>query len=317
MTGPRVVLVGDANVDMVIRLPDRAAGRPDLSASVPQLFGGGSVANAAVALARLAVPVSFVGTVGDDGYGRWVRDEMAGAGVDMAALCMDPDSFTPTVIVLIEPNGERLPVIWPNEGGAHTRLCLDDIPPDLITGAAWLHTTGMCLGEAPARDALLHALALAHEAGVPVSFDLNLRLELWGWRPGVRAAVERAITLADVVLGSGPEEIAPLTGVADVGAAARALSQGQRTVIARLGGQGALAVGPSEEVHVPVFAARVIDMVGAGDAFDAGFIAARLAGHDLREAVRWGHAAAAVCVGQHGARLDITPERLRAVLNSG
>lgn len=69
MTVSQVVVLGDANVDMIIRLPDRTSDTPDLTNSVPQLHGGGSAANVAVALARLGVAVTMVGAVGDDGYG--------------------------------------------------------------------------------------------------------------------------------------------------------------------------------------------------------------------------------------------------------
>ncbi len=300
----KVVVLGDANVDMVIRLPDRAPGQVDLTGSEPQLYGGGSAANVAVGLARLGASVTFIGSVGDDGFGRWLADDFAREGVDTRGLITIHDAFTPMVIALIEPAGERMVVVWPPGRGADLRLRPQDVDPVWTAGTAWLHTTGMCLRASPVREAVLHGMALAREIGAAVSLDLNLRVELWGLDGETRETLERAIGLSDVVLGSGPEEIVPVAGVDDVEGAARSLSDGQRVVVARLGSGGALAAGPQpgEACYVPAFPTSVVDTLGAGDAFDASFVAARLAGCDTREALRWGNAAAALKIARPGAR---------------
>lgn len=322
---PQVVILGDANVDMVICLPDRASGVLDLTASEPQVYGGGSAANVAVALARLGVAVSFVGSVGDDGFGRWLREDFAREGVDTRGLIMARDAFTPMAIALIDPGGERWIVVWPPERGADLRLRPEDVDLARITGVAWLHTTGMCLRASPVREAVLHGMALAREVGASVSLDLNLRLELWGLDQETRQTVERAIQLSDVVLGSGLEEMVPLAGLDDVEAAARAMCDGKRVTVARLGADGALAAvptpassaEPAEIVHAPAFPTSVVDTLGAGDAFDAGFIAACLAGGDTREALRWGNAVAALKIERPGARGSPTLVELGAVLGGG
>lgn len=301
------IVLGDANADMVICLPDRAQSHPDMSGSRPQLFGGGSAANAAVALARLGVPTAFVGAVGDDGYGRFVCDAFAAEGIDTRGVIPVPDAFTAMVIAMVEPSGERLIVVWPPDRGADNLLRPEDIDPSQIRAGRWLHTSGMCLRASPVREAVLHAMRIAHEAGVPVSLDLNLRLELWGWADDIRAMTEQAVALADVVFGSAAEEIAPLAGVDAVEDAARILAAGQRTVVARQGGQGALAALPDGNiVRAPAFAVPVVDTIGAGDAFDGGFIAARLAGLPVADALRWGNAAAALTIQHPGARSSPT-----------
>ena len=326
MASKPVVMLGDANVDLVIRLPERGPGKRDISGSVPQLFGGGTVANTSVALARLGVPVAFVGMVGDDGYARYVRDDLAREGIDTRGLILNPDVFTQMVLALVEPDGERMLVVWPPKGGAPVHLRPEDLDPDQITGAAWLHTSGMVLRETPVRDAVLYAMKMAREAGVPVSLDLNLRLELWGWGDDIRATLDRALPLADVVFGSGAEEIVPVAGMepverssvgrSSVEHAARTLADGQRTVVARLGAGGALAATPDEIVVAPAFPAEVVDTVGAGDVFNAGFIAARASGHDLYTALRWGNAVAALHIGQPGARSAPTRAEVARLLGA-
>jgi fructokinase/2-dehydro-3-deoxygluconokinase len=299
---------------MIIHLPDRTSGAPDLAHAVPRLHGGGTAANTAVALARLGVAAALVGAVGDDGYGRWVYDDLVHEGVDVQGLSVVSDGFTPMVMALIEPGGERMVVVWPSEGGAHQLLEADAIDPGWISSAAWLHTTGMCLRAAPSCDAILYAMEQGREAGVPVSLDLNLRKECWGLQDVTQRRFERAIELSDVVFGNAEEEIIPIAGVASVEAAAERICAGRRMVIARLGKQGALVVTPKETLHAPAFQAKVVDTLGAGDAFNGGFIAARLANVDVGEAARWGNAAAAFKIGKSGARSLPMMDELKQIL---
>ena len=104
----QIVVLGDACVDMTIRLPDRQANNLDLSRSTPQLRGGGTAANTAVALARLGMNVTMISTVGDDGYGRQVKKDLQEENIDTGGVHTLYDSFTPMVMALIEPDGERL-----------------------------------------------------------------------------------------------------------------------------------------------------------------------------------------------------------------
>lgn len=310
----RVLVIGDANVDLVVRVPARGPdGRREVAE--PLLAPGGTAANTARALAALGVPVAFAGAVGDDAFGRQAVADLTRFGVDTGPVVVTREDATCQVIAVLEPDGERSLIVWPTDGGALRRLRPGDVPAPLVAGASWLHTSAMCLRDAPSRDALLEAMATARAAGVPVSIDLNLRLELWGMGDGRRAVVERALGLADVVLGSGPEEIAPLAraiGTADLGpaagpagtaaddaadggeSAAAALAGGARTVVARLGPGGALACAPDGSVtRSPGFSVPVTNVVGAGDAFNAGFVAAMVEGRGLAEALRWGNAVAA------------------------
>lgn len=314
MAVPRVLVLGDANVDMVIRLPDRTSGTPDLTHSAPQLYGGGSAANVAVALARLGVGVTMVGAVGDDGYGRWARDDLHREGVDVQGVCLIPDAFTLLVIALIDLDGERLIFVWPSEGAAHQFLEAEAIDPTLIRSVSWLHTTGICLREPPVRDAVLRGMELAREAGLTVSLDLNLRLETWGLSETTRRTFERAIELSDVVFGNAEEEIVPLAGVDSAEGAARALCGGERIIVARRGDRGASVTTPQETFDVPAFPAQVVDTLGAGDAFSGGFIAASLAKVGVREAARWGNAVAAFKIGRPGARGSPSLDDLKQVL---
>lgn len=315
MHQPQVVVLGDACADMVIRLPGRVSqDTADLCHCAPQLHGGGSGANVAVALARLRTGVAMVGAVGDDGYGRWVREDLMHEGVNVEGLTSIPDAFTPMVMAVVEPNGERLIYVWPTEGGAHLQLEADAIDPALITSASWLHTTGMCLRESPAREAVLTVMTLARDTGVKVSLDLNLRLESWGLDTADREIFEKAIVLSDVVFGNAQEEILPVAGGDSVEAASRILCEGKRIIVARQGSEGAWVTTPVEAFNAPAFPTQVVDTLGAGDAFNGGFIAACLAKADTREAARWGNTVASLKIGRAGARGLPSLEELKNAL---
>ncbi|MDQ1323488.1 MAG: aminoimidazole riboside kinase [Chloroflexota bacterium] len=310
MPDPYVVVLGDLNVDLTLALPDRSAPASERLVREPRQTGGGTAGNTAAALARLGVSVEFAGSVGDDGFGRWLVDDLRAAGVGTRGLVVTRDAPTCQVIAMVEPDGERYLVVWPLDGGALTRLAPGDVDRGLVAGAAWLHTTGMCLRASPVASSVLTAMQVARDAGVPVSIDLNLRLELWGLDDAVLAAVTEAVDLADVVLGNGPEELVPLARasgfeVEGAEAAAQALAGSTRTVVGRLGAQGALALSSAGEVMVAQgFAADVRNPVGAGDAFNGGFIAARVAGLPLAEALRWGNAVGALKVARDGGARD-------------
>lgn len=311
-----VVVLGDANVDLTLHVPARGSdGRR--AVREPVLSGGGTAANTAFALARLGVPVAFIGAVGDDAFGRRATADLASAGVDVGRVVV-VDTPTCQVIAMIEPDGERSLVVWPPDGGALRQLRPIDVPSSALAGAAWLHTTGMCLRDEPVRSAVLAAMAAARAAGVPVSIDLNLRVELWGLDAGRREAVAQAIVLADVVLGSGQEELAPLAAAIDgqpaavaaslsaVEAAASRLADGRRIVVARLGADGATAcTADGSVVRVPAYRVPAANVIGAGDAFNAGFIATLVEGAALDEALRRGNALAALKVARPGGPRDL------------
>jgi aminoimidazole riboside kinase len=299
---PQVVVLGDACVDMNIRLPDRGANNIGHTQSPPQLHGGGTAANTAVALSRLGTNVTMITTVGDDGYGRWVKQDLENENIDTCGVHFLRDTFTPMVMAVIKPDGERMVFVWPPEGGAQNAMQKDHISPALLSGKDWLHTTGMCLRASPSRETILHGMQQARSAGLTVSIDLNMRLELWGLSPSDRKTFLQAVELADVVFGNAAEEIQPLSGESSLEAAVSKLAGDKRTIIARLGARGAWIFSPKTNCRLPAYEVPITDTLGAGDAFNSGFIAARLKGHNSQEAGHWGNAAAALKITQAGAR---------------
>ena len=291
-----IVVLGDLNVDLTIALPGVDANGVVHPKTEPVVTSGGTAGNTASSLGALGASVAFVGAVGDDAYGSFLARELHELGVNTQGVILLQE-HTAQVIALIDPNGERLLYVWPSTGGALSNLTVAHLDEGQLRSAAWLHVSGMCLQWEPVRSTMLAAMQIARSAGVPVSLDLNLRIENWGLAGAKLEAVRAAVNLADYVLGGGVEELMPLAAAADIHGALQAISDGRRTVVARLGAAGAEALDASgAHSTAPGITVQVQSLVGAGDAFNGGFIAALTGGRSLHDALRWGNAVAALKV---------------------
>jgi 2-dehydro-3-deoxygluconokinase len=317
-----VVTLGECLVAFVASTPG-----PMAEATTFERFVAGAEANVAVGLARLGHEVSFIGRIGGDGFGDAIRRRLAGEGVLTADLTTD-DAGTTGVMFRERRVLGPAQVIYARRDSAGSRLSRGDVDRaaagGAFTGARWLHLTGItpALSE-DAAAAVDRAIEHAREAGATVSLDLNLRRRLWS--DETAAPVLQALAgRVDIVLGS-PDELAVVTGCApdlDPGTLARyALDLGPSVVVAKLGVDGALAIRSDRRdetiarlaIPLPV----VVDPVGAGDAFCAGFIAARLDGDDLAAALEQGNACGAATAAAPGDQTGLpTRADLDAILRA-
>lgn len=322
-----VVTLGECLVAFVATTPG-----PLAEATTFERFVAGAEANVAVGLARLGHSVAFVGRVGADGFGEVIARRLRGEGVDIADLAIDPDA--PTGLMFRE---RRMigpaQVVYARRDSAGSRLTKAEVERAMARlshdGPRWIHLTGITPALSPvARAATERAIALARAADLTISLDLNLRRRLWP--DDAAAPVLRALAAeADVILGS-PDEFAVLTHLTadhDPAELARAALQlGPSVAMVKLGAAGALAVdrdAPDEAiVRLALPLPVVVDPVGAGDAFCAGFIAARLDGADLAVALEMGNACGAAATSAIGDQTGL-PDRaelaslLRGAANAG
>ena len=286
----RIVVVGDVMVDVVARLSGPLASASDAPAVI-RLHSGGSAANTAAWLAAAGTEPVLIGCIGDDERGRHARDELRMAGVD-ARLAVDPELPTGTCIVLVSPGGERTMV---PDAGANDALDDADLPDDLLEPGGHLQVAGYALLREGSRRAARAAIARASSAGMTVSVDPSssalLSAQFLDWAEG-----------AGLLLPNAPEARA-LTGEADPERAARALAERFGEVVVTLGAEGALWTDGAEVLRAaagPVEAVK--DSTGAGDAFAAGLLSARMAGASTEEALIAGCELAARAVTTVGAR---------------
>jgi sugar/nucleoside kinase (ribokinase family) len=293
--GDHLVVIGELMVDVVVRPSGPPARASDTPARI-SFAGGGSGANVAAWAAWLGAPVALVCRVGADERGLTAVEALRAAGVDVRAI-VDGERPTGTCVALVEPGGERTMLPDPGANDAPAEF------PDDLT-ARHLHVSGYSLLRPAARPGALAAIERARAAGMTVSIDPAS----WALiRPGL-------IPPADLLLPN-EEEAAVLSGHDDPAVAAHELVGGDAAahehvrgggaapeVIVKLGEAGALWTDGNKVVRAPAEPVEVVDTIGAGDAFAAGFLVARLRGAGPREALAAGCATAARAVSRAGAR---------------
>jgi 2-dehydro-3-deoxygluconokinase len=236
-------------------------------------FGvGGAESNVAVGVARLGGEATWLGRVGPDATGALIEQRLTTAGVHTMALVGPP--FT-GLMVRYRRSGEFTHVDYHRAGSAGSRLTPADIPAAHLTGAGIVHVTGItpALSES-ARSAVFQSVETARAAGVPVSVDVNYRSKLWSTydaAPVLRDLVSRA----DIVFAS-PEEAELFVDPGDPVAGLAKL--GPSEVIVKDGARGCQALIGGASFSLPALPVTVVDPIGAGDAFVAGYLADRLAG---------------------------------------
>ena len=234
-------------------------------------------------------------------------------GVDTSLLRMDADKPTQLVLLVLNEQNDRTAFACPAHLGSQHAILPTQIPDDITERISWLHVNGMLLREDPAASTQLALMQRCRTAGVPVSFDINVRVEALQ-NPAFFRNVQLAMERADYILGSAIDEIPMLANERDAELSARKLAENGAAVIARSGAQGADLYRGDSRLHSPAFPVTVADTVGAGDTFDGAFIAAILSGKSDADALLEANAAAAICVSRPSGRGSPTREALDAFL---
>ncbi len=247
---------------------------------------GGAESNLAIGLSRLGHRAAWIGVVGADPFGELILATLRGEGVDVAGARRDPGA--PTGVLFKERHaGGDSGIHYYRAGSAGSRLCPEDVPD--LGRCRVLHLTGItpALSES-CHAAVRAAIGQARQAGALISLDPNYRARLWP-PERARAALLPLLPACDaLLLGQGEAEL--LFGVREAEAVAReARAHGARHIALRCGADGAWAFpaeGPG--TWVPAHPVTPVEPTGAGDAFDAGFLAGLLEGRADADCVRMG-----------------------------
>jgi sugar/nucleoside kinase (ribokinase family) len=269
---PDLILTGDVTPEFgqVEKLVDSAF-----------LTIGSSSAIFACGAARLGLRVAFIGVCGDDTFGHFILDELSGRGVDITSVIIDPALQTGLSVILNRPigsvRGDRAIL---THLGAIDCLRAEQVTDDLLRQARHLHIASYFLQTA-LQPGLPDLFQRAHNLGLTTSLDTN-------WDPSAAwYAFDKLLDRVDVFLPNENEAMA-LTGASIVEAAADALGLKCSLVAVKLGARGALACHGEDVARVKALPVQVVDTVGAGDSFDAGFLSAWLNGWNLEKALRLG-----------------------------
>jgi sugar/nucleoside kinase (ribokinase family) len=281
-----LLVLGDVNPDILIIDPDPhpVFGQVERIVQAIRMTVGGSSAIMACGAARLGLRVLQAGVVGDDVLGRAILDALASRGVDTSACVVDPALPTGATVVLGNASDRAILTAI----GTIDRLRAEDIPAPLLRAVRHVHAGSTAI-QPRLRPGLGALFAEARAAGTSTSFDAN-------WDPDERwEGIDPLLANVDIYFPNG-EEARRIGGHDDPVEAARAIAHRADaagrdpalpplTVAVKLGREGGLAVRGEEALRVPAPPSTVVDTTGAGDAFDAGFVAARLAGRPLGEAL--------------------------------
>jgi len=276
----RVLVAGDANLDLVLRgdvIP--RFGQAEQLLDAADLVLGSSAGICAAGLARLGVDTAVVARVGADAFGVRTRELLAEAGVGTDAVVEVSGEPTGVSVILSAPGDRAILTLT----GALAGLTADEVLA-ASAGATHVHVASYFLVPELARE-LPGVLATLRARGLTTSLDTN-------WDPAEQwAGVADCLSHLDVLLPNASEALALARALggspADAVEAARALAARGPVVVVKDGAAGGFAVAGDELVRAPGLVLDVVDTTGAGDSFDAGFLAAWLDGRPLVEAVRW------------------------------
>ena len=270
---------------------------------------GGAAANVLAAMARLGEKTAFIGKVGNDMHGRFLKETLENVGIDTTGLVMSENFFTTLAFVALSPCGERT-FSFARKPGADTQLTVQEVKESIIKSTRILHVGSLSLTDEPARSATHYAVKTAKAAGAVISYDPNYRASLWDDELTAKKRMRELLPYVDVIKLSD-EETELLTDEITPEQAARRLNEmGIHCVAVTLGKRGAMISVDGENEFVAGYPIPAIDATGAGDAFWGGFLHRMISFKKrpeqltIQEAVdcaEWGNAVATCCVQKRGA----------------
>ena len=272
---------------------------------------GGAPANVAVAAARLGADSAFIGKVGNDYYGGFLRETLTENKVDVSGMLTDASAPTTLAVVSLTDAGERSFSFY-RRNCADTLLSPEELSDELLGNTRFLHFGSVSLTDDPARSATLFAAKRAKELGATVTYDPNYRANLWN---SEKEAVERMKSVLGFVdiLKISEEELPLLTGTDDPEAGTCQLfdEYGISLILLTLGADGAYYRRGGETGKAEGFKVKVADTNGAGDTFFGAFLSRMaalgvykpddLTSEQLFDSVRTANLAASLTTSRHGA----------------
>jgi len=308
-----LITLGRASIDLY---GEQIGGRLEDMASFAKYIGG-SPTNTAVGASRLGLRAGLLTRVGDDHFGRFIREELQREEVEVQGVVTDPDRLTALAILGIR-DPDTFPLLFYREDCADMALSVDDIDPDYVARADALLINGTHLSRAGVFAASLKAAQLMKAQGGRVVFDIDYRPVLWGLAAKANGEdrfvvsadatreLQRILPLCDLIVGT-EEEIHILGGTTDTMAALRTIrAQSGALLVCKRGAAGCVAFAgdlPGDLGGGVVgrgFAVDVFNVLGAGDAFMAGFLRGWLKSMPVDKCCELANACGAIVVSRHG-----------------
>lgn len=308
---PDVIAVGNANVDIIMYVDKVPSADEAVEAQDAVISAGGSAANYAVALSRLNVRSGFIGRIGKDNFGDFIKNEFIREKVDISRLKVDDKHPTGKVFIIVEKDGSRRMIAY---RGANAYVSKNDLDESYISKAKILHAASIRkkLAEDIVKIILKYNVAFSYDPGsIVCKYCLKELLNILKYVK---------------ILYLNLRELECLTGSKDPESASQLLKYGPRIVVVKMGSKGSYIVFSDARIRVPPYKPKqVVDTTGAGDVFAAALTASLLKGYSLWDSALFASIAAGIKVSRKGARNGIPYEheiitvfnRLREKLSKG
>ena len=285
---------------------------------------GGAPANLLAAAAKQGLSTAFIGKVGDDMHGRFLKAAAERAGINTEGLVMDPAAATSLAFVALSDSGER-EFSFIRDPGADTLLRPNELNQQLLRNTKVFHVGSVSLTAEPSRSSTWQALITAKSTGAAVSYDPNYRASLWADDAAACDQIRSILPIVDIIKLS-KEEMPFAAGIDDVDTAIKVLrKEGVALIVITLGEGGAVVATGDQQRSVPAFPCDAVDTTGAGDAFFGGFLSEfvksgksvyEVSIDDMVRFARVGCATASLCIGRRGGIPSMpTMEEVTALLN--
>lgn len=259
----------------------------------------GAESNVAVGLSKLGHPSGWVSKVGSDEFGQFIIRELRAEGVDTSRVMISDEGPSGIMFKQFSANLASQ-VFYYRKGSAASTLKASDLDWEYLKGAKILHLSGITPAlSASCRDMVYELFSFAKQEGILISFDPNIRRKLWSEEEAKRT-LSPLIVQADIVLLGEDEGSLLLQSddrhrIADI-----LLEKGVKAIGIKRGGDGACVADATARYDIPAYPVKVVDTIGAGDAFNAGFLAGILEGCPILQCGRMGALMGALAVSSYG-----------------
>jgi len=275
MNNDKVMLIGDLNIDNIVKIPVYPAPGGDAIPDKLETHIGGAVANTAFVLDKLGQPAKIISALGEDVWAGVITKAFSRTGVDLSEVIHTDADSTGMIIILVTPDGERTMLSY---RGANTYLTPEDINIQAFQGIGILHISGYAFLKEPQRSACFKAIQVAEELQIPISIDIGL---------------EPAEKCREIFISLLPKLTFCITGMHEPeifwgcrimeDAASKFLASGVKIPAIKLGADGCYLARQANQFYLPPIQVEPLDSTGAGDAFSAGLLFGYLHRFSLRQ----------------------------------
>jgi 5-dehydro-2-deoxygluconokinase len=301
-----------------IDLYSNDVGAPFVNITSFAAYVGGSPTNISVGGRRLGLTTALLTGVGFDPVGDFILHFLNNEGVDTQYVVRKAGRRSSAVVLGIEPP-DKFPLVYYRDNCADIELTIDDVLASPIAESKVFQFAGTNLSKEPSRSATMFAAQVARQAGAEVVFDVDFRPDQWHDPRAFGVVVRSVLPLVDIVIGTEDEinasmltdpsqmrlthsQVSDTKVSGDVGQAIQTLlALGPQAVVEKVGSKGArIHLKGGEVIDAPGFPVEIYNILGAGDAFGAGFLYGHIHGWGWYKAARLGNACGAIVVTKHG-----------------